>query len=155
MAYDAEVLVIGCGNVLFKDDGFGPAAINKLEEQLEERPLPDNTMTIDAGTSAPHYIFSLPNPMWKKIIILDIADFGGKPGDIKILSKEDVPQGKYQDPHSVSVADPLDELGEVEIVIIACQPEKVSSPFVEYGVSDSVAEAIPKALDIVYEEVNI
>ena len=34
MAYDAEVLVIGCGNVLFKDDGFGPAAINKLEEQL-------------------------------------------------------------------------------------------------------------------------
>ena len=155
MAYDAEVLVIGCGNVLFKDDGFGPAAINKLEEQLEERPLPPNTMTIDAGTSAPHYIFSLPNPMWKKIIILDIADFGGKPGDIKILSKEDVPQGKYQDPHSVSVADPLDELGEVEIVIIACQPEKVSSPFVEYGVSDSVAEAIPKALDIVYEEVNI
>jgi coenzyme F420 hydrogenase subunit delta len=155
MAYDAEVLVIGCGNVLFKDDGFGPAAINKLEEQLEERPLPSNTMTIDAGTSAPHYIFSLPNPMWKKIIILDIADFGGKPGDIKILSKEDVPQGKYQDPHSVSVADPLDELGEVEIVIIACQPEKVSSPFVEYGVSDSVAEAIPKALDIVYEEVKI
>ncbi|MBE6485854.1 MAG: coenzyme F420-reducing hydrogenase, FrhD protein [Methanosphaera stadtmanae] len=155
MAYDAEVLVIGCGNVLFKDDGFGPAAINKLEEQLEERPLPSNVMTVDAGTSAPHYIFSLPNPMWKKIIILDIADFGGKPGDIKILSKEDVPQGKYQDPHSVSVADPLDELGEVEIVIIACQPEKVSSPFVEYGVSDSVAEAIPKALDIVYEEVNI
>lgn len=155
MAYDAEVLVIGCGNVLFKDDGFGPAAINKLEEQLEERPLPDNTMTIDAGTSAPHYIFSLPNPMWKKIIILDIADFGGKPGDIKILSKDDVPQGKYQDPHSVSVADPLDELGEVEIVIIACQPEKVSSPFVEYGVSDCVAEAIPKALEIVYEEVNI
>ena len=74
---------------------------------------------------------------------------------LKYLSKEDVPQGKYQDPHSVSVADPLDELGEVEIVIIACQPEKVSSPFVEYGLSESVAEAIPKALDIVYEEVII
>ncbi|RAP52274.1 MAG: coenzyme F420-reducing hydrogenase, FrhD protein [Methanosphaera sp. rholeuAM270] len=155
MVYDAEVLVVGCGNVLFKDDGFGPAAIAEIEKNLENRPLPSNVMTVDAGTSAPHYIFSLPNPLWKKIIILDIADFGGKAGDIKILSKEDVPQGKYQDPHSVSVADPLDELKEVEIVIIACQPEKVSSPFVEYGLNESVKKAIPKAIDIVYDEVNI
>jgi len=155
MAYDAEVLVVGCGNVLFKDDGFGPAAIVKLEEQVDKRPLPPNVMTIDAGTSAPHYIFSLPNPMWKKIIILDIADFGGKPGDIKILDPDEVPQGKYQDPHSISVQDSLEDLEEVEIVIIACQPEKVSSPFVEYGLSESVEEAIPKALEIVYEEVNI
>ena len=154
MAYDAEILVVGCGNVLFKDDGFGPTTIQEMEKNLEKRPLPDNVMTIDAGTSAPHYIFSLPNPMWKKIIILDIADFGGNPGDLKILSKDEVPQGKYQDPHSVSVADPLDELPEVEIVIIACQPEKVSSPFVEYGLSDIVAQAIPRAIDMVYEEVN-
>ena len=154
MPYDAEILIVGCGNVLFKDDGFGPAVINKIEEQIAENPLPSNALTVDAGTSAPHYIFSLPNPMWKKIIILDIADFDGEPGDLKILSKEDVPQGKYQDPHSVSVADPLDELGEVEIVIIAFKPEKVSSPFVEYGLNDSVSAAIPKAIDIVYEEVN-
>lgn len=155
MTYDAEVLVVGCGNVLFKDDGFGPAAIDVIEKNLEKRPLPDNVMTIDAGTSAPHYLFSLPNPMWKKIIILDIANFGGKPGDIKKLSKDDVPVGKYQDPHSISVADPLDELEEVEIVIIACQPEKVSSPFVEYGLSDSVENAIGEAIDLVYEEVII
>ncbi len=155
MTYDAEVLVVGCGNVLFKDDGFGPATIVEIEKQLDENPLPPNTMTIDAGTSAPHYIFSLPNPMWKKIIILDIADFGGKPGDIKILSKDEVPTGKYQDPHSVSVSDPLDELEEVKVIIIACQPEKVSSPFVEYGLSDSVAQAIPEAIKIVYEEVKI
>ncbi|WP_455645716.1 coenzyme F420-reducing hydrogenase, FrhD protein [Methanosphaera sp.] len=155
MTYDAEVLVVGCGNVLFKDDGFGPATIDKIEEDLDKRPLPDNVMTIDAGTSAPHYLFSLPNPMWKKIIILDIANFGGKPGDIKKLSKDQVPEGKYQDPHSVSVADPLDELEEVEIVIIACQPEKVSSPFVEYGLSETVEAAMPKAIDMVYEEVKI
>lgn len=154
MTYDAEILVVGCGNVLFKDDGFGPATIDEIEKNISERPLPPNVMTIDAGTSAPHYIFSLPNPMWKKIVILDISNFGGQPGDVKILSKDEVPQGKYQDPHSVSVADPLDELDEVEIVIIACQPEKVSSPFVEYGLTDSVRNAIPKAIDLVYEEVN-
>lgn len=57
MTYDAEVLVVGCGNVLFKDDGFGPATIDEIEKHLKERPLPDNVMTIDAGTSAPHYLF--------------------------------------------------------------------------------------------------
>ena len=155
MTYDAEVLVVGCGNVLFKDDGFGPATIMEIEKHLDERPLPSNVMTIDAGTSAPHYIFSLPNPIWKKIIILDIADFEGKPGDIKILSKEDVPATKYQDPHSVSVADPLESLDNVEIVIIACKPEEVSSPFVKYGLSDVVQDAIPEAIELVYEEVKI
>ena len=155
MTYDAEVLVVGCGNVLFKDDGFGPATIDEIEKHLKERPLPDNVMTIDAGTSAPHYLFSLPNTMLKKIIILDIANFGGKPGDIKILSKDEMPVGKYQDPHSISVVDPLDELDDVEIVVIACQPEKVSSPFVEYGLCDSVKEGMSKAIDLVYEEVNI
>lgn len=155
MTYDAEVLVVGCGNVLFKDDGFGPATIKEIEEHIDEKPLPDNVMTIDAGTSAPHYLFSLPNSMWKKIIILDIANFGGKPGDIKILSKDEVPEGKYQDPHSISVSDPLQDLEEVEIVIIACQPEKVSSPFVEVGLSDSVKSAIPEAIKLVYDEVKI
>lgn len=154
MTYDAEVLVIGCGNVLFKDDGFGPTTIKEIEEHLDERPLPDNVMTIDAGTSAPHYLFSLPNPMWKKLIILDIADFGGEPGEVRILSRDDVPQGKYQDPHSLSVADPLD-LTDAEIVIIACQPEDVSSPYVVYGLSESVKKAMPKAIDMVYEQVEI
>ena len=154
MTYDAEVLVVGCGNVLFKDDGFGPTTIKEIEEHLDERPLPDNVMTIDAGPSAPHYLFSLPNPMWKKLIILDIADFGGEPGEVRILSRDDVPEGKYQDPHSLSVADPLD-LTDAEIVIIACQPEDVSSPYVVYGLSESVEKAMPKAIDMVYEQVEI
>ena len=155
MAYDAEVLVVGCGNVLFKDDGFGPAVIMEIEKNLENRPLPDNVMTIDAGTGAPHFLFSLPNPMWKKLIIIDIGNFDGQPGDVVKLTKDQVPTGKYQDPHSISVADPLDDLDDVEVVIIACQPEKVSSPFVEYGLTETLEKAIPKAIDMVYEEVKI
>ncbi len=155
MAYDAEVLVVGCGNVLFQDDGFGPAAIEELEKHLEERPLPENTMVIDAGTGGPHFLFSLPNPMWKKLIILDIANFGGEPGDIVLLTKDQIPPGRYQDPHSISVVDPLHDLDDVEVVIVACQPENVSSPDVVYGLSESVQKAIPEALDIVYEQVKI
>ena len=32
MPYDSEIIVIGCGNVLFKDDGYGPIVINILQK---------------------------------------------------------------------------------------------------------------------------
>ena len=38
MPYDAEILVIGCGNILFKDDGFEPAVIDALNELSKEKP---------------------------------------------------------------------------------------------------------------------
>ena len=57
MPYDAEILVVGCGNILFKDDGFGPAVIDALNELSKDKPLPENTMTIDAGTGGPHFVF--------------------------------------------------------------------------------------------------
>ena len=30
MAYDVETLVVGCGNLLFKDDGFGPLQVQPI-----------------------------------------------------------------------------------------------------------------------------
>ena len=29
MPYNAETIVVGCGNTLFKDDGFGPIEIGR------------------------------------------------------------------------------------------------------------------------------
>ena len=50
MAFDAEILVIGCGNILFEDDGFGPAVTVALEEYFKEHELPENVLILDAGT---------------------------------------------------------------------------------------------------------
>ena len=66
MPYHAETIVVGCGNILFKDDGFGPFVIHKLEEYFEDKEMPDEVMFIDAGTGATHFIFSLPDEYWKK-----------------------------------------------------------------------------------------
>ena len=69
MPYHAETIVVGCGNILFKDDGFGPFVIHKLEEYFEDKEMPDEVMFIDAGTGATHFIFSLPDEYWKKVIV--------------------------------------------------------------------------------------
>ena len=37
MPYDSDIIVIGCGNVLFKDDGFGPIVINILQKYADDQ----------------------------------------------------------------------------------------------------------------------
>ncbi len=156
MAFDAEILVVGCGNILFKDDGFGPAVTEAMEEQYKEGELPDNVMILDAGTGGPHYIFSLPNELWKKLIIVDIVEFGAEPGTLRTFEVSELPEGSYENVHSWPVSQPLHELSETyEVIVIGCQPESVSAPDVELGLTKNVEDAIPKAIKMILKEIGV
>ncbi len=156
MPYDAEILVVGCGNILFADDGFGPAVIEALNKHSQEHPLPENVMTIDAGTGAPHFVFTLPQDCWKKMIVVDIVEFGAEPGTMRKFSVEELPKGSYENVHSWPVSQPLHDLAEsCEVMVIGCQPERVSAPDVELGLTKSVEEAIPKAIKLILEEIGV
>ena len=156
MPYDAEILVIGCGNILFKDDGFGPTVIKRLEEYSKEHSLPETSMLIDAGTGGPHFIFSLPQECWKKLIIVDIVQFGAEPGTIRTFSVEELPEGSYENVHSWPVSQPLHNLSkQCEVVVVGCQPETVSAPDVELGLTESVENAIPKAINVILKEIGV
>jgi len=37
MPYDSDIIIIGCGNILFKDDGFGPILINILQKYFDDK----------------------------------------------------------------------------------------------------------------------
>ena len=156
MPYDAEILVVGCGNILFKDDGFGPAVIDALDEVSKEKPLPDNTMTLDAGTGGPHFVFSLPHETWKKMIVVDIVDFGAEPGTIRIFGVDELPKGAYENMHSWPVNQPLHDLSKVcEVMVIGVQPESVSAPDIVLGLTKSVENAIPKTIEIILKEIEV
>jgi coenzyme F420 hydrogenase subunit delta len=149
-----ENVICGCGNPLYADDGFGPAVV----EELQKLQLPENVKVIDAGLGGPHFIFTLmeqsEEPV-KRLIIIDIADFGGNPGEITLLSPNELPPGKYRDAHSWDLTEPLHRLKEkVEITVIGCQPKRVTTPEFEIGLSDEVASAIPKAVQIVLKLVG-
>jgi len=144
-----EIVICGCGNPLFADDGYGPEVI----EELKKISLPETVKVIDAGLGGPHFIFTLMDQseeVIKKLIIIDTADFGGKPGDITILSPNDLPPGKYRDAHSWDLAEPLHRLKDkIEITIIGCQPKRVSAPEFEIGLSDEVSHAISRTVQLV------
>lgn len=148
-----EIVIAGCGNPLFADDGFGPA----VAEELKKLTLPDNVKVEDAGLGGPHFIFTLLDPgVTKKLVIVDIADFGAEPGEITKLRVEDLPPGAYRDAHSWDLAEPLNRLkDDIDITIIGCQPKKVTAPEFEIGLSDEIVKAIPKTIRVVLETIGV
>jgi len=156
MPFEAEILVVGCGNILFKDDGFGPAVIEALEEYSKTHKLPENTLILDAGTGAPHFIFSLPSESWKKLIVVDVVEFGAEPGTLRKFSVDELPEGSYENVHSWPVNQPLHDVAKnCEVIVIGCQPEDVSAPDVELGLTKSVEGAIPKTIKMILEEIGV
>jgi coenzyme F420 hydrogenase subunit delta len=149
----SEIVIAGCGNPLFADDGFGPAVI----EELQKLTLPDNVTIIDAGLGGPHFIFTLLDPdVTKKLIIVDIADFGAKPGEITKLRTEDLPPGSYRDAHSWDLAEPLQRIkDQIDITVIGCQPARITDPDMEIGLSDEIQKAIPRTVRIVLEMIGV
>jgi len=148
-----RVVVAGCGNSLFADDGYGPAVV----EALQQVDLPDDVKVIDVGLGGPHFVFTLLDPeVTKRLIIVDCADFGAEPGTLARLRVEDLPPGAYRDAHSWDLAEPLQRLKDrIEITIIGCQPKRVSAPEFEMGLTEEVQAAIPKTVSYILKEIGV
>lgn len=153
MSYNHENLIVGCGNTLYGDDGFGPEVIRYIKENNIE--FPGDTCVIDGATSAPHYIFTLPQEKWKNIIIIDIASLNEEAGTIKVLNLDQIhEENRYMDVHGLSATYPLHDLKEkVNIKLIVIQPENI--PFeMEMGLSKTLEDKIPQTIKKTIEILN-
>lgn len=141
MSYNHENLIVGCGNILYGDDGFGCEVIKYMKDN--NITLPGDTILIDGATSAPHYIFTLPEDKWKNIIIIDIASMNKKAGTIDVLEIDEiVEEDRYMDVHGLSATYPLHDLKDrINIKIVACQPENLPEEM-EIGLSTTLQESI-------------
>ena len=80
------MLVAGIGNVLRRDDGFGPAVIQALEAA---GPLPPGVRTLEMGIGCVALIHEL-MAGYDLLLVVDAVDRGGAPGCLYILDP-DVP----------------------------------------------------------------
>ncbi|MDV0444662.1 Hydrogenase 3 maturation protease [Methanimicrococcus sp. At1] len=160
---EKETLILGCGNILLADDGFGFAVVQRLNEMKQTNPElnSEKIAIIDAGTGASHFILSLidEETKIKKVIIADIIDYGLNPGELTKLYPEDLPNiPKYHiDAHDMPLAGMLNDIHErfgVEIVVIGCQYKYLSAPDVCLELSDEVTAAVDKAAEMVLEELE-
>jgi coenzyme F420 hydrogenase subunit delta len=87
---------------------------------------------------------------------VDIVDFGAEPGTLRVFGVEELPKGAYENMHSWPVNQPLHDLSKVcEVMVIGVQPETISAPNIELGLTKSVDDAIPKAIEIILKEIEV
>lgn len=155
-----DIVIVGIGNPLFYDDGFGPLVV----EELQKLDLPDNIKVIDGGGGASHFLFTMmfdENTTVKKLVIIDIVEMGARPGEVARLTPDLMPkasQQRYYDAHAFhAVDDLLAELEKrgVEVTIFGCQYGHVTEPDFEIGLTEEVKLAIPKTVRLVLEEIGV
>src|SRR4030043_1376958 len=91
-----NILIAGCGNKLFGDDGFGPEVVEYL---LDHYTVSDNVCLMDVGTGIRKILFtvSLSEPRPKEIVIIDAVDKGREPGEIFEITLDEIPFEKMDD----------------------------------------------------------
>jgi len=149
-----RVLILGCGNMLFGDDGFGPEAVEYIEKKCK---IPEDVYIMDVGTGASKVLFTLALSEIRpeKIIILDAVDLKRKPGEIFEIPIEELLKSKTIDfsTHLLPATNLLKELQDtcnVNITILACQVKRIPE-LVKPGLSNPVKKSIPKAAKIALE----
>jgi coenzyme F420 hydrogenase subunit delta len=148
-------LVLGCGNTLFGDDGFGCAVVEYVETHFK---VPETVCLLDVGTGVRKLLFTLClSPVRpRRLLILDAIDAGRSPGEVFEINPSEIPVAKLDDfsLHQLPTSNLLRELQEtcgVEVRVLACQtgplPEEVQE-----GLSEPVSRAVPEAAEWVVRE---
>lgn len=140
-----RTLILGCGNVLFGDDGFGPAVIEFLVANYD---IPDHVYVGDAGTGIRKLLFTLCiSPIRpEEIVIIDAMDKGKRPGEIFDVPLSAVPENKtddfsmHQAPTS-NLAKEIEDAG-VRVRVIGCQVGAIPDT-IRPGLSEAMAQSVP------------
>jgi hydrogenase maturation protease len=84
----ADVLVLGIGNVLWADEGFGVRAVEALHRRWE---MPPNVSVVDGGTQGVYLLEHVCSA--QRVVVLDAIDFGFAPGTLHVFRDGEVPEG--------------------------------------------------------------
>jgi hydrogenase maturation protease len=125
-AADRRVLVLGIGNILWADEGFG---VRVVEEFHRRYVLPDNVTLLDGGTQGLYLVNFVQET--DDLIVFDAVDYGVAPGTLKLVRDDEVPKFtgvKKMSLHQtgfqevLSAADLLGHYPE-RLVLIGCQAQ--------------------------------
>lgn len=147
-----NIIVLGVGNTIHSDDGFGVHAMRKLETDPR---LPNDVTVIDGGTQGLELLAFLYD--CSRLLLLDAVDVGATPGTIMRLAGEELKGfATGSSVHQLGVADLLSTLPlvsdiERQIVILGVQPASTDwgtelSPPVEAAVGPVVEKAVEELL---------
>ena len=148
----ARIAVIGLGNVLVGDDGFGPFVIELLRASWE---FPECVALVDLGTPGLGLVTYFHNR--EMVILVDAVGATGRPGELRLYRSEDLrelPPKPRVTPHDPAVQETLwiTELagcGPRDVLLVGVIPESLD---LGAGLSAPVRQAASAAAALVVSE---
>jgi len=142
------IVVLGIGNVLWADEGFGVRCVEALQQQWSFAPHVD---LIDGGTQGLYLIHHVQGA--ERLLIFDAIDYGLEPGTMRLIEDDEVPRfmgAKKMSLHQTGFQEVLmlallTEKYPREVLLIGCQPEEIDDyggslrPVVKQALEDALA----------------
>lgn len=128
----ARIVVLGIGNLLWADEGFGVRCIEALQRRWE---FADHVSLIDGGTQGLYLIQHVQEA--DALLIFDAIDYGLEPGTLKQVRDDEVPRfmgAKKMSLHQTGFQEVL-SLATLtgkypqQVLLIGCQPQELE----DYG----------------------
>jgi hydrogenase maturation protease len=153
MTADQQIGILGVGNLLLGDEGFGVHVLRRLQEQYR---FPENVELLDGGTSG---IMLAPFIESKDaLLVIDVVNLAEEPGTIHVYENRDVRAGNIQtrmSPHQVGLLEILDLCrlrGNAPdwIEMITVVPADLST---RIGLSPALEQAVEPVIEMVLQRV--
>jgi hydrogenase maturation protease len=150
-----ELLVLGIGNILWADEGFGVRCAEALNAAWQ---FGDDVTVLDGGTQGLYLLPYLEDA--RRLVVFDAVDYGRQPGEMVIARDDEVPRfmgAKKMSLHQtgfqevIACASLAGRLPE-SMMLIGVQPEQLE----DFGGSlrDSVKAQIPRALEVALQQIG-
>jgi hydrogenase maturation protease len=149
---EANVAVLGLGNVLMGDDALGPTVIKVLEAEYE---FPTGVSVQDLGTPGLDLTPYLAGV--EALIVVDTVRASGAPGEVRLYRRDEIlkhpPQPRLS-PHDPGLKEALLTMefsgsGPREVLLVGVIPAEVRTGV---GLSQAVRAAVPAAVAEVVQE---
>ena len=129
-ARQTKILVLGIGNILWADEGFGVRALEAFHRRYR---VPENVSLLDGGTQGLYLVQFVQEADY--LLVFDAIDYGLEPGTLKIVRDDEVPKftgAKKMSLHQtgfqevLSAADLMGDYPE-KLALIGCQPQDLEN----------------------------
>ena len=147
------ILVLGIGNVLWADEGFGVRCVGALQREWTFAP---HVELMDGGTQG---LYLLPHVRSaSRLMIFDAIDYGLAPGTLKLIEDDEVPKfmgAKKMSLHQTGFQEVLclaQLTGQYpqSVLLIGCQPEELDDyggslrPIVKHTMATALAHGLER-----------
>jgi hydrogenase maturation protease len=146
-------MIMGVGNILFSDEGFGIRVVEALQQRYD---FPENVSVIDGGVLGINLLGVISEA--DQLIVVDVIRNKGNPGDLYRIDGKDIPE-RIRAKNSLHQIDFLEALTLCqaldkvpETVIVGVEPQDIETLAVE--LTPTTADRIDAMIQAVLAELD-